>query len=132
MTFATPKGQNVCIINSRLTLVTIKRSNYYMVPTWCQKNPHLVGRSSILRTLHNMLHDESPMIYNHRVALFGLGGVGKTQIAIEYVVTQRNTYDAIFWITATDLSSLLLGFQNIAKETGCVHPDESNSREVAA
>src|SRR5947207_1935573 len=39
--------------------------------------------------------------------------------------------NAIFWITATDLSGLLLGFQNIARETGCTNPDETDSGEVA-
>jgi len=77
-----------------------------------------------------MLHDENPCEYKHCVALFGPGGVGKTETAVEYVMTQSNMYDNIFWITAKDSSGLLLGFQNIAKKTKCTN--ESDSNKVAA
>ena len=78
-----------------------------------------------------MLIDDNPQNYKHRVALTGLGGVGKTQCAIEYTVTQQLNYDSIFWITAADPSTLLLGFQEIAKLTGCTNLDESSSSELA-
>lgn len=61
-----------------------------------------------------MLIDEQPKKFNHRVALFGLGGVGKTQVAIKYVVTHNVDYDSVFWISAADLAGLLQGFQDIA------------------
>ena len=75
-----------------------------MVPHWCEKNPHFIGRTSLLEMLREMLSDDNPQKHKHRVALFGLGGIGKTQTAIEYVVTQRPSYNAIFWITAADSS----------------------------
>src|SRR5947207_5122950 len=102
-----------------------------MVPPWCQKNPHFVGRGNLIQTLRNMLRDDNPQKHKHRVALFGLGGIGKTQTAIEYVVTQRPNYNAIFWITAAESSDLLYGLQEIAKLTGCTNPDAGNSNEVA-
>jgi hypothetical protein len=69
--------------------------------------------------LREKLCDDKPNKFNHRVALFGMGGVGKTQVAIEYVVKYKGSYNAVFWITATDLASLLLGFQQIATQTDC-------------
>jgi hypothetical protein len=51
------------------------------------KNPHFTGRTDLLKTMRGMLLDKQPKKYNHRVALFGMGDVGKTQIAIEYVVS---------------------------------------------
>jgi len=90
-----------------------------MVPQWCQQNPHFVGREGLLETLRKELCDEKPNKFNHRVALFGMGGVGKTQVAIEYVVKYKGRYNAVFWITATDPASLLLGFQQIARVTEC-------------
>lgn len=94
-----------------------------MVPLWYQKNPHFIGRTDLLQTLRDKLCHEKPQEFNHRVALFGMGGVGKTQVAIEYVVRYKHEYNAVFWISASDLASLLLGFQEIANVTNCVDPN---------
>jgi len=62
-----------------------------------------------------MLSEESQADkFNHRVALHGLGGVGKTQCALEYVYANRERYQRIYWISAVDRASLLSGYQNIA------------------
>jgi tetratricopeptide (TPR) repeat protein len=120
-------------INNNIDIETSQpRAKYFMVPSWCEKNPHFTGRNELIKTLTKMLWSDDPQKHKHRVALHGLGGVGKTQTAIEYVVTQRSKYDSIFWITAADSSGLLLGFQEIAKLTGCASPiDGGDSREVA-
>jgi tetratricopeptide (TPR) repeat protein len=47
-----------------------------------------------------------------------MGGIGKTQMAIEYVYAHRNSYERIFWITAVDQASLLSGYQKIAMKAG--------------
>jgi hypothetical protein len=102
-----------------------------MVPLWCQKNSHFIGRTDLLETLRNKLCDEKPQEFNHRVALFGMGGVGKTQVAIEYVVRYKDNYNAVFWITAGDLASLLLGFQEIAELTKCANTKSSDATSLA-
>lgn len=91
-----------------------------MIPPWCQKNPHFTGRKNLLNLLHDKLFDEKAEQYTHRVALYGLGGVGKTQLAIEYVVTHKHYYTGIYWITAVNQAELFAGFQKIAAKTGCV------------
>ena len=70
-----------------------------------------------------MLCNEGSKQYDHRVALFGMGGVGKTQIAIEYVLTHTDMYMAVFWISAVSQADLFSGFQNIAREIGCPNID---------
>ena len=47
-----------------------------------------------------------------------MGGIGKTQIALEYVYTNRTSYERIYWLTAVDQASLLSGYQKIAKDAG--------------
>src|SRR5579862_1014927 len=102
-----------------------------MVPEWCQKNDHFVGRANDLERLRNMLCDNKPAKFNHRVAIFGMGGVGKTQVAIQYVVTYKSQYDSVFWITAADLAGLLLGFQEIAAMTKCTDGQTTDAVSVA-
>ena len=65
-----------------------------------------------------MLFDQAPKKYNHRIALYGMGGIGKTQTALEYVYTNRDSYERIYWITAVDQASLLSGYQKIAIKAG--------------
>lgn len=50
------------------------------------------------------------------VTIHGLGGIGKTQLAIAYATRHRNDYSAIFWTNAKDEDSLKLSFAKIAKQ----------------
>jgi tetratricopeptide (TPR) repeat protein len=93
--------------------------NVFMVPY--TKNEHFTGRSALLVKLHDKLRECVPKQYNHRVALHGLGGVGKTQVALEYVYTHKTSYDSIYWISGVNRSALLSGFQNIARKTQCIN-----------
>ena len=43
-----------------------------------------------------------------------MGGIGKTQIALEYVYTNKDFYERIYWLTAVDQASLLSGYQKIS------------------
>jgi tetratricopeptide (TPR) repeat protein len=95
------------------------------------RNPHFTGRDPLLERLHLALHDTRPKQYNHRISLHGLGGVGKTQIALEYAYRHKSHYQYVFWISAVDQAKLLSGFGSIAKATRCVNltsiqqPDEA-------
>jgi hypothetical protein len=102
-----------------------------MVPQWCRQNPHFIGRTSLLETLRDKLCDHRPRPFNHRVALFGMGGVGKTQVAIEYVIKYKKKYNAVFWITAANSASLLLGYQQMSTLTECIVTAAMDAESVA-
>src|SRR5271155_3033227 len=85
-----------------------------------QKNEHFTGRRNLLARLCEKLCETAPRQYNHRVALYGLGGVGKTQLALEYVYSHKSEYERIYWISAVSEATLFSGFQEIAKRTHCV------------
>ncbi|KAH7124618.1 hypothetical protein EDB81DRAFT_890057 [Dactylonectria macrodidyma] len=55
-----------------------------------------------------------------RLALFGLGGVGKSQIALEYAYRFRAQHPnaSIFWIHAGNRNRIEQGFDSIAEEIG--------------
>jgi tetratricopeptide (TPR) repeat protein len=89
-----------------------------------ERNPYFTGRNEFLDNLCRELSDRRFKRYNHRIALHGLGGVGKTQIALEYAYTHKLDYNYIFWISAVDQVELLSGFVDIAKITQCVKSDE--------
>jgi len=89
-----------------------------MVPY--QRNPHITGRDGLLTQLNEKLCETKQKRFNHRIAIYGIGGVGKTQVAIEYIYRYRVQYDGIYWISASDQAALLSGFQEIGSMTGCV------------
>lgn len=57
------------------------------------RNEHFMGRQPLLTDIYQRLSLSLPRHHNHRVALYGLGGVGKTQLALEYAYTRQVHYD---------------------------------------
>ncbi|GIG45169.1 FxSxx-COOH system tetratricopeptide repeat protein [Dactylosporangium siamense] len=62
------------------------------------RNWRFTGREAELDTLRERLRGDSESTV--LVGLHGFGGIGKTQLAIEYANRYRNAYDAVWWIDA--------------------------------
>jgi hypothetical protein len=50
------------------------------------------------------------------LSLYSLGGVGKTQIAIEYVYLHKADYDIVYWLQAKDWGTLLMSFIKLSRD----------------
>jgi hypothetical protein len=48
------------------------------------------------------------------LVLGGMGGIGKTQLAITYVKRYRSYYTSIFWLNATSEVSLKTSLRHVA------------------
>ncbi|WP_330329300.1 FxSxx-COOH system tetratricopeptide repeat protein [Streptomyces sp. NBC_00536] len=71
------------------------------------KNPNFTGRESLLAAVEEQLRsEETAAVLPH--ALHGMGGVGKSQLAIEYIYRHSHEYNVIWWIPA-ERDSLVLG-----------------------
>lgn len=64
------------------------------------RNPGFTGRDELLELIETRLVGEpwQPLV------LYGLGGVGKTQLAVEYFHRHADKYDLVWWIAAEDRS----------------------------
>ena len=60
-----------------------KRSSFFNIPY--PPNPNFIGRIEILELMHSHLVREAKPGFTSSFSLYGLGGIGKTQIAIQYV-----------------------------------------------
>jgi NB-ARC domain len=64
------------------------------------RNQAFHGQTALLAVISNRLGEQNRKAGLAQVALFGLGGVGKTQIALEYAHGHFQDYEAIFWVNA--------------------------------
>lgn len=72
----------------------------------------------LLRVLLSRLSEQNRNVGLSQVALYGLGGVGKTQVALEYTYRYFNDYRAIFWINAETSLKLAQSFSARAIDLG--------------
>ena len=79
------------------------------------RNPYFTGREEILEALHRRLHEEQAVARTQAYALKGLGGMGKTQIALEYAYQHALDYSGVFWIGAETEAQVVSSLLRIAE-----------------
>jgi len=62
------------------------------------RNARFTGRAEVLHELRVRMRLRRPGAPLQPVALLGLGGMGKTQLALEYAYRYKSEYDVIWWI----------------------------------
>lgn len=78
------------------------------------RNPHFTGRETLLRELRTQLRTGLTALHS----LQGLGGVGKTQLAIEYAYRFQADYEIIWWIPAEDRAQARSALAELAPRLG--------------
>lgn len=73
-----------------------------------------VGRGYELEKIAEALRPNNKAQRQQRLVLGGMGGVGKTQLAIAYAHSARGSYTSIFWLNAVSEASLKDSFRSIA------------------
>jgi len=95
-----------------LTLTSPVASSFWSVPY--QRNPFFTGREELLAQLYTVLHKNRTVAITQAHALCGLGGIGKTQIVLEYAYRYRDEYQAVFWVKSDTRENLLSDFLALA------------------
>ncbi|KAK2594893.1 hypothetical protein QQS21_007392 [Conoideocrella luteorostrata] len=101
---------------SQSTIAQGTSEEHWLVPFG--RNKGFVGREGILEELLEIIPPSKVKNNCQRTAVEGLGGVGKTQIALEAAFLMREQYPAcsIFWVSAVDASSFENGFRQIGQQ----------------
>ena len=82
------------------------------------RNREFVGRDSIFEQLLATIAPSADQDDCQRVVLEGLGGVGKTQIALEAVFRLRDDHPdcSVFWVPALDTASFESAYRGIGRQ----------------
>ena len=94
------------------------------------QNPAFYGRNLELQRLAQHLHPGNIPKKLLIASLHGLGGSGKTQIALEYAYRFVSSYDAILWVTAESSLKLADSFKSIGQQIGIVDDSNQNADQV--
>jgi hypothetical protein len=100
-------------------------------PVWpnLHRNANFTGREQILHKLHDSLVRENHTALTQQ-ALYGLGGIGKTQVAIEYAYRYRASYDVVWWINAEEDSTLKTDYAELSKKLNLPEKDAAEQSVI--
>jgi tetratricopeptide (TPR) repeat protein len=65
-----------------------------------RRNPFFTGREELLARLHEQLATKGTTALSQASAISGLGGIGKTQTALEYAYRYERDYRYVLWVSA--------------------------------
>ncbi|MEU9254432.1 FxSxx-COOH system tetratricopeptide repeat protein [Streptomyces sp. NPDC048270] len=82
------------------------------------RNPGFTGRATVLERLRERLGGGMAVVLPQPQTLFGLGGVGKTQVALEYAHRFTADYDLVWWISAEQTEDVVAGLAELAARLG--------------
>ncbi|MEE3918937.1 NB-ARC domain-containing protein [Micromonospora sp. BRA006-A] len=91
------------------------------------RNKRFTGREADLRELRTLLRSSPKVVLSGTgpVALRGMGGIGKSQLALEYAHRYRAAYDMVWWIDADQVPFIESAIGDLAPYLG-VPSSESN------
>jgi hypothetical protein len=91
-------------------------------------NQNFVGRENELRAVRQTLLRKGRS--GAPVVLHGWGGIGKTQIAVEYAHRFRNAYDVVWYVTCDPAVYINASLVDLARELGLTVGPSDNIAEI--
>lgn len=81
-------------------------------------NPRFHGREAELAKLHKLLDPQEKSPGPKIMAIHGLGGVGKTQLALNYAQKSLESFEVILWMSAETQIKMTQALSSFAKYIG--------------
>ena len=104
-------------------------------PIWnvpYRRNPFFTACETLLTRLYETFHAGRTVASSYPQALCGLGGIGKTQTAVEYAYRYHDEYQAVLWVNADSYAGLVADVVAIADLLDLPEKGEQNQGRVVA
>ena len=121
---------NALILTIKMSLVVNQALQIsYSIPMRLpfRANDNFTGRDRELAEIHRVLQSanhDATLSRQKVMALHGLGGIGKTQLAIQYAYNHQKDYTSIWWVNASTTQTLSEGFLGIAQRLLSYHAEK--------
>lgn len=102
---------------------------HYVVPQ--DPDTRFTGREDVLDKIHEVLERTVGDHDLRTFSVFGMGGVGKTQVALQYAKQKRLFYDVIIWITAETTYSIGQSARDAGKASSLL-TTEAEQKDISA
>lgn len=104
-----------------------------MPPIWNVphlRNANFTGREDELAELRTSLLAGETAALVQAQAIHGLGGVGKTQLAVEYAYRHGTDYDVVWWVRSEDPTTLASDYAGLAARLDLPEKDTAEQRVI--
>lgn len=110
--------------------LTNARKHYHHIPI--NVYSRFRGREADLEVIRQALGPDETPTKLKSLALYGIGGVGKTQLAARYALDSKKHFDTILWIPADSRLALEQGFRDAALCLGLSQESNDGASELSA
>jgi hypothetical protein len=98
-----------------------------------RRNTVFTGRDAEIGQIHARMTNQSPLSGVAKLEVAGMGGVGKTQICIEYCYRYfPSYYGLVIWLHAPSAESIAAGYRQLMADTTDVDVKDKDTDEVVA